>query len=497
MQSFSTESQLQKWFADDLFFDKSHISNEKALINTGKEKALALFHAAAKRVPAYKEFLKQHKIDPEKVKTSKDFLLVPLTTKKNYINVYSMEARTWDGKLDDMHMISTSSGTTGEPHAWPRNIEHEIEGAYAHEFIFNELFQIKQKKTLFLDGFAMGNWIAGTFTQACVQLVAWKNYPITIMTPGYSSSEILKVLTSSFINNFDQIIISGHVPFLKELVELIAHNVSLEKLPAIKLMGTGQGIDEKWRNYILSLIQATNSSSVINLYGSTDAALMGYETQHSITIRQYLADNLSETKRIFVDERLPSIYNFDPRLIHFEAIDKELIITKNYGCPLIRYNIHDHGGTLTYSNFKNEFPEKKQQQLFPNHCKYPFVYLYGRDKFMVKIYGANVYAEHVQSALNHLDLQKHLSGNFILESGFDSSQNPQLICHIELKKDVTIPTEEMTDIIKEIFLREVSKLNSEYQFVLREMGEKVHPVINLHEYGHHEHFPKGKVKKTA
>ena len=39
----------------------------------GQKRALQVFHAAARRVPAYKDFLKKHHVQHEKVRTIKDF----------------------------------------------------------------------------------------------------------------------------------------------------------------------------------------------------------------------------------------------------------------------------------------------------------------------------------------------------------------------------------------------------------------------------------------
>jgi phenylacetate-CoA ligase len=54
----------------------------------GEKKALVTFHQAAQRVPAYKDFLKKHNVNPEKVVTIEDFKqFVPVMTKneqKNY-----------------------------------------------------------------------------------------------------------------------------------------------------------------------------------------------------------------------------------------------------------------------------------------------------------------------------------------------------------------------------------------------------------------------------
>src|SRR5581483_2466821 len=89
--------------------------NENFWLKAGQQKALKLFHAAAERVPAYKDFLKQNKIDNKKIVSISDFKQVPLTDKKNYIAKYPLKSRVWDGQPQENKIIASSSGTTGNP----------------------------------------------------------------------------------------------------------------------------------------------------------------------------------------------------------------------------------------------------------------------------------------------------------------------------------------------------------------------------------------------
>ncbi len=441
---------------------------------TSSLKPLDLFHEASQRIPAYKDFLKKNKFSPKEVKTMKDFVKIPLMTKENYILAYDYKSRTWDGNTSNEHMISTSSGTLGEPVFWPRDIQTVVEGAMYHEVIFDQCFNMKKKQTLFINGFALGNWIAGTFTSECCFLVSLKGFPLTAATPGYSSEEIIKLL-KELSPQYAMTVITGHAPFLKQLVEeATKEGVDFKKID-VRLLGTGQAITENWRTYVLSILKKKDyTHSVVNLYGSADAALMAYESPASILLRKNLADNPKKARSLFNDERLPSIYSYDPRIVHFESVDGELCITKYSSIPLIRYNMHDTGGILENN----------------------MLYLYGREKFMVKIYGANIYTEHVQHALNHKDLQPHLTGRFAMEMIYDDAQNPQLTCRVEL--NISIPADAILEKkVKDTFINEVRKMNSEYNDALSRMGERAHPVIILHEFGHKKYFPVGKVKKTA
>ena len=488
-------NQLQSWFASKNFYSQQVLEDENKLFNEGRKKALELFHAASQRIPAYKDFLKKSKISPEKIKTSADYKKLPVMTKENYVQVYPFEMRTWDGNLERIQTISTSSGTTGEPHYWPRTLENEIEGAFPHELILIKVFHVDSIPTLFINGFELGNWIAGTYTSACINLLIWKGYPITLMNTGYSLEDVVKTLLN-IGSLYKQIIITGHTPFLKEIIEQLAKKGD-HLLVKLRLLGAGQAITEQWREYMLKkLDQNNNYSSILNLYGSADASLMGFETPLSISIHKSLSQDPNLCKKIFGGNRLPSLYNYDPRLIFFEEQTNELLITKNSGVPLIRYNIHDEGGILYHSKLINQIILNKDFNLEEFNWKLPFVFLFGRDKFMVKIFGANIYSEHVAQALNHESLQSHITGQYNLQIVYDGSHNTRMVCNIELNENIK-PSDELIKLIKKIFIAEVRKINSEFNDALTRMGEKVEPIILVHPYGDTTHFPKGKIKKNA
>jgi hypothetical protein len=117
---------------------------------------------------------------------------------------------------------------------------------------------------------------------------------------------------------------------------------------------------------------------------------------------------------------------------------------------------------------------------------------------MAKIYGANVYTEHVQQALSHASLQSYLTGRFVLETRYDEKHNPILVCHTELNINVDVMNNsELLENVKRVFISEISLINSEYKDALSRMGEKAEPKIMLYAFGHEKYFPKDKVRKTV
>src|SRR5438105_3774078 len=74
---------------------------------------LGFFKAAASAVPAYKDFLKKNKVDPQKIRSYEDFTQLPPVTKDNYLRAYPMEKLVWEGDLARPWVFSSTSGSTG------------------------------------------------------------------------------------------------------------------------------------------------------------------------------------------------------------------------------------------------------------------------------------------------------------------------------------------------------------------------------------------------
>src|SRR3990167_446300 len=99
---------------------------ESHWIERGEVASLALFHAMAERVPAYKDFIKKNGVRAEAVKTMEDFRQLPKTNKENYLLSYPLEALCWDGAFREKQwMFSSTSGSTGEPYYFPRTREQD------------------------------------------------------------------------------------------------------------------------------------------------------------------------------------------------------------------------------------------------------------------------------------------------------------------------------------------------------------------------------------
>jgi phenylacetate-CoA ligase len=115
----------------------------------GNKMALQLFREMAERVPAYKDFLAKRKFDPASVRTINDFKHIPPVDKDNYLRQYPRKMLCWDGELATKQwVISTTSGSTGEPFYFPRTGLQDDFYALTAELYLRENFRIQDKTTL-------------------------------------------------------------------------------------------------------------------------------------------------------------------------------------------------------------------------------------------------------------------------------------------------------------------------------------------------------------
>ncbi|MEY2681030.1 MAG: hypothetical protein RL661_1261, partial [Pseudomonadota bacterium] len=162
-RSYQTETQraLQHFCTSDL----------DALIHPAPEAGIAevltLFRRTAETVPAYREFLAAHGIEPETITTLADFSRLPLMTKPDYMQAYPLAMRCEEGSLTTCDRIAVSSGSTGQPTFWPRSLRHELDIAVRFEQVFRDSFRAHERQTLAIVCFALGNWVGGLFTTSC------------------------------------------------------------------------------------------------------------------------------------------------------------------------------------------------------------------------------------------------------------------------------------------------------------------------------------------
>lgn len=465
-------------------------TGSRQLEEAGLARTLTLFRQAAQRVPAYKDFLKKEAIDYRKVKTKEDFDKIPIIHKENYIRKYNLKDLVWDGDLSKYYMMSSSSGSTGDPFFWPRSTYQEVEGALSSEILYREFYGLDHQKALYVIGFAMGTWIAGPYMLAATELVSQKMGNLICVTPG-TTKELFIKLVKSLAPEFDIIILAGYPPIIKDIIDEAKDYGLNWNDYNIKTFFAGETFSEKYRDHIIRKTGAKNYfTDCISVYGSADAAILGHETPLSTLVRKEAEADIDFCQNLFREPIVPSMMQYNPFYKYFQTEGEKLIFSTYSGIPLVRYAIGDRGGTFTFNQMKDEFSkngrsltglvEKNNLQKFM--WQLPFVYLFGRTDLTIIFYGANIYPENIRMVIDQKHWENDLSGKFTMAIEEDKNHDKVIAIGLEMAKDVKETSVDKKKLQDEIF-ENLKKTNSEYNIIFKSIGTKAIPNIYIHKYG--------------
>ncbi|GMH45775.1 hypothetical protein BSKO_13738 [Bryopsis sp. KO-2023] len=459
-----------------------------------RTKLLDSVRSAAKRVPAYGQFLSERGIEADQVQSS-ELGQIPIVNKENYFRQYSISDRCWDGNLSGADFMHCSSGSSGTPQLWPRNAQDEITIAAWFEMIFDS-FGAKEKSTFAVICLPLGSWVGGIFTIKCISYLSLKGFKITMVTPGNKPDEILQ-LSRDLAPLYDQTVLIGYPPFVKGVVDKgLAQSIPWPNFD-IKLILAGEVFSEEWRS-LMSIRCGIDKPkrSIVSIYGTADAGVIGGETELSATLRGWFAQNPKWALEMFGKERLPTLCQYSPdiRYMDIDPSDGTLVVSGlgeyEGAAPLLRYGIGDNGGLLSYDQML-KFVEERGFDLGSvagQNKKLPFVWVFGRSFWAVSVYGANVYVENIMVGLEQEEMQAITTGKFVLFTEDDSDLNKGLAIRVEL-----IPGKELEEgldaEIGECVKKQLLRLNSEYANYVPE--ERQLPRVYLYKFGSPDYFPVG------
>lgn len=479
---------------------------ENGFIRDGEKMALRLFHEMAKRVPAYKDFLKKNHINHKKIKNFKDFKNIPLISKDSYLKKYPLERLCWDGKFKESQWdISSTSGSTGEPFYFPRtDLQNEQYAASAELYLRNN-FEIHKKSTLYINCFALGVWIGGIFTYEAIKTVSRHgNYKLTLINPGLNKIEILKTV-KNLGPKFDQVILGGYPPFIKDVIDDgIKYGIRWKKYN-IGIIFSAEGFCENFRNYIIKKTGIKNIyTGTLNHYGTVDQGTIAHETPLAILIRRMAVERPKLFNLVFREgiSRLPTLAQYDPEMFFFEEINGGVVCSAYSGLPLVRYDLKDNGGVFTFEEIKKKFndfgidlmKEARKTGISDKIWHLPFVYVYERRDMSVSLSGANVYAENIKRALQNKLLYKFLTGKLSMNIRFNKNQDQYLEINLELKNGIK-PNKNIKNLALNLIVKNLLKENSEYRAVYAFSKTRNTPKIILRPYEHPDYFRVGGKQK--
>ncbi|WP_067538224.1 phenylacetate--CoA ligase family protein [Nocardia crassostreae] len=448
----------------------------------GFDRALAVFQHSARLVPAYADFLAGHGIDPARIRTPEDFAQVPPTTKADYLRRYPLDMLMWHGDIAGAGTCSCSSGSTGRPTYWPRDLVSLDEATELYSRIFRHGFGSRAHSTLLVVGFAMGNWIGGTYTYAAALALRRRGHRVSVIAPGIEPDTIVENI-AQLGPYYDQVVLAGYPPFVKDVLDRAPDNVLHNDL---RLLLAGEAITEDWRDYVLDRIgKPGRPEETCLIYGTADAGIMGHETRATIAIRRAARDNPDLGRALFGGgSSQPTFVEYDAGH-RFTEIDPDgyLLFTTDTTIPLVRYRINDQGSILSPGELDailREHGSALTPRTSSEHCG--FLALHRRTDIAASFYGLQIYPENIRAALEHADISGVVSGKFVLAVRTGERFAQTLLLRIELRMRTT-PYEGFQRRLRHRIIQALDHTNTEFRRLHQTIGSAAEPVITLHEFG--------------
>lgn len=464
----------------------------------GREMARRLFRNMERHVPAYKKYLAGHG-----ERRGNGWEQIPIVSKDSYLRHYPLSELLWNGDFDHRQQtISATSGSTGEPFYFPRTVEQDMQYAAIAEMYLRTNFYVHKKSTLYIIGWGMGIWIGGVFSYEAVRTLADRGtYPISVITPGTSKEEILKAV-QKLGPQFDQVLIGGYPPMIKDLVDAGERQGLVWKKYHCKFIFSAEGFTEAFRDYIARHAALGDIyRDTLNHYGTVDLGTMAHETPVSILIRRLAVKNSKLNQKLFGQtRRQPTLAQYIPELFYFEEMNKTVICSARSGIPLCRYDLVDTGGVLSFAAMRTMMmecgidPDKeiKKAGISDTVWNLPFVYVFERRDFTVKWQGANIFPQEIRRALESASLSRFCTGKCTMAISYDRGMEQRLVIDVELKTDVGM-SDKLRVRIQTAIVRELLRSNSEYAYLYRQLSvQKMTPVIRCRECGTPPFDAKGK-----
>lgn len=464
-----------------------------------EKRSLDLFHNAASRVPAYKDFLRKNRVSPDRIKTWDDFSLIPPTSKKDYLQQYPLKDLCWDGILERPLVFCSTSGSTGTPYYFPRDERLDWQSSFAYElFLQNSL--IEKGPVLAIVCFGMGVWIGGLIAYKSLEIFGRRGeFPISIITPGINKREIFNAL-KNLAPNFKQVVLAGYPPFIKDIVdEAEEHDIDLERLN-IRFLFAAEPFTESFRDYLVKKAHVKNLYlDNLHIYGSADIGTMAWEVGAAVLIKRLALKNMELFKDIFQHiSKIPTLAQYCPFFINFEVPGGEILLTGDNTVPLVRYSIGDRGGVFTLSEMVSKLKsagydfgaEAKEAGIERYIYELPFVYVYERTDLSTTLYGLQIYPEIIRDALHKEPACNYLTGKFSMLTKYSENQDQYLEINLELKKNIVL-NDEIKKIALDGIFQNLLKKSSEYNELYAHLKDRALPKMVYWPAEHPSYFKPG------
>jgi phenylacetate-CoA ligase len=438
----------------------------------GYWRARRTYYHAMRKVPAYSRFVKANtKKLPSWNGWTLDLDAIPSMDKQNYIKKYSIEDRSYGGRLPTKGVVvDESSGSSGTPTSWVRGPYERMLIRIILQIVFAQ--QTSEKPKFVINAFALGAWATGMNVSASLTSIS------IIKSTGPDLDKIINTL-HEFGTRYSYVIL-GYPPFLKNLAD--DKRIDLSKYDISVGFG-GEGMSENMRRYL-----GKSFSSVTGSYGASDLEInIAVETEFTIKLRNAIEQNTELAKELIKTGYgvLPMIFQYNPYDYILETNEHgELLVTiarKENINPRIRYNIHDRGQVMRLKDLKPILKKYDLGHIAKNlRVDMPVLFHFGRSDLSIDYYGAIVTPDTVREVVyDDAELAQNFE-TYRLVSYEDKNANKQLHIAIEFKNGYKLPDAKAKalDVIAQMRTR-----NGDFNYVCTIAKDNTRPTIHFYEFG--------------
>lgn len=456
--------------------------------------ALKIFQKTASSIPAYKDVLRKNKVKIGKMKNMEEFSKLPVIDKYNYIKKYNFNETNLVHPGKNFYSFMLSSGTVDEPTIWPRYYAWEESLPTLFDTYMRMYWQYDKKSTLFINAYSLGCWTAGWTVNVLGRELTQKRN-MTLATCGADLDSIVYSI-KKLSKFYDQTVIWSYPTFCRTILErLELEKINIRKLN-LKLFIAGEHHTMEWKHYINKIISGDESklTDILEGYGTSDGGMIGLASSITTLVRELAYKNPKFCADLFGrDDVVPSLFQYVPNSYYIEQINGEIVFTTEAATPLVRYNIHDRGGVISFREMEQKLSDhgydykkliKQNKIIAESIWQHPFVYCFGRRDDTIMIAGAKIYPEQIAPALFTGDMGD--IHNFKLILSFNEKQKHAFEIALELKSGICYDIEKSkrkSKIYHDLIIKELKSNNSDYSDVVRMEGSSADPIISIYEFG--------------
>jgi phenylacetate-CoA ligase len=407
-----------------------------------EKKALKIFHRAAETSQGYRQLLSQQGVNSDQIQVIDDFKKkVPIIDKKKLFHSHALRQLCMGGTFEAIRSFYSSSGSSGLFSFGLESWKSAREAGFGIEYLLDHYFGIFKKRTLLINCLPMGVTVPTRFLQ--------------IAETGVRLDVILSII-DKLKGDFEQFVLIGESPFLKELIDTGADQSFPWKEICIHIITGGEFIAENYRSYMgrqlgIDFENPETGMITVNMGLSEISLSLFRESRQTIQLRRIIFQNEALRRAFSIDSGCycPLIMQFFPPQLFVETLPNdagrpEIIITlldKNARLPLVRYNTEDTGRLLSHDRMLSLLSQHGLMQLRPE-LPLPFLIISGKYQTIQSPDGRIISPNRIKEALYHeADAARALTGNFQIQKG-----EPLLHLLVQLREN-HLPSRELQETI--------------------------------------------------